>query len=304
MDKYADEYQISIRDFIHLIWSKKILIIGISLTSLFIAILISLLIPNQYTSTAILAPKNQEDSLTSKLSNYSAIANFSGITIPNDKSNLSTEALERIKSFEFFSKHFVPYINFEDLVASKKWNIKGNNIIYDSKIYDSKNKQWTRVEKFPKKSKPSNQEAYELYKDILQIKEDKETLFVEVSITHVSPYISKEWTELIIYKINEIMRLNDIEESKNSIEFLNNSLLNTNVQSIIDAVSKLLESQMQVLMLASSNKDYVFKTIDSPIAPEKRSSPSRFLIAFLGLFFGIFISVSNILYLHLYKEDN
>ena len=71
---------------------------------------------------------------------------------------------------------------------------------------------------------PSDQEAYEKYKNILSINDDKKTGFVSVSISHPSPYIAKEWTDIIIFNINESMREVDKRDSLNSINFLNQQL--------------------------------------------------------------------------------
>ena len=68
--------------------------------------------------------------------------------------------------------------------------------------------------------------------------------------------------DVIIYNINECMREIDKEDAQNSINFLSDSIKTTNSQSIKLVFSKLMESQMQTLMLASSNEDYIFKTIN------------------------------------------
>ena len=48
---------------------------------------------------------------------------------------------------------------------------------------------------------------------------------------------------------------------------------------------------MQILMLASSNEAYVFKAIDSPFVPEKKSSPRRALICIIGTLIGAILSL-------------
>ena len=48
---------------------------------------------------------------------------------------------------------------------------------------------------------------------------------------------------------------------------------------------------MQTLMLASSSKAYIFKTIESPVVPEEKSAPNRPLILLLGLILGTIFSM-------------
>lgn len=48
---------------------------------------------------------------------------------------------------------------------------------------------------------------------------------------------------------------------------------------------------MKTLMLASSNEAYIFKIIDSPIAPERKSGPQRKFILIIGTLLGGLISI-------------
>ena len=66
-------------------------------------------------------------------------------------------------------------------------------------------------------------------------------------------------------------------------------------------MSSLIQDQVQVLMLAEAADDYVFKPLVSPIAPEKKSKPSRALICILGTFIGFMISIMLSLFLHFKK---
>ena len=58
-------------------------------------------------------------------------------------------------------------INLEDLVAVKSWNSITNKIDYDESVFDEASKKWIRKVKYPKKSTPSNQEAFKRYKSII-----------------------------------------------------------------------------------------------------------------------------------------
>jgi LPS O-antigen subunit length determinant protein (WzzB/FepE family) len=94
------------------------------------------------------------------------------------------------------------------------------------------------------------------------------------------------------------MREIDKQDAQNSIDFLSESSRAVSIQSIKEVVSKLLESQMQTLMLASSSEAYVFKTIDSPIVPEAKSGPKRALICILGTALGAILSLLTVLVQH------
>jgi LPS O-antigen subunit length determinant protein (WzzB/FepE family) len=64
----------------------------------------------------------------------------------------------------------------------------------------------------------------------------------------------------------------------------------TNLKELKDGLSQLMQSQMQNLMLASVSDSYIYKVINSPIAPERKSAPSRAFICIFGTFIGFLIS--------------
>ena len=283
--------QVDLKEIFLILWDRKFFIAFI--TSIFagISILYALNLPNVYTSASLLAPVSSEDSLSSKLRNFSSLGAISGVSLPSGPVSKSSEAIARIKSFEFFSDYFLPNVKLEDIVAVQKWDPIQNELFYNEKIYNATSRKWIRDLQDPKKNIPSAQEAFEFFQNMIKITEDKQTSFITISINHKSPFVAKEWVELIIYEINESRRKIDKEIAQNSILYLDETLETTNINSVKDTAVKLLESQMQTLMLTSSSEYYVLKIIDSPIVPEKKSGPSRSLICVLGTFFGTIVSI-------------
>lgn len=296
---------LDLKELFLIFWNKKLLIFGLSTFFATMSVLYALSLPNLYTSSTILAPTSQEQSLISQVGEFSALASITGINLPDTSDTKTKEAIKRIKSFDFFTNHFLPYIKLENLMAIDKWIPNTNTLLYDLDLYDPKLKKWTREVDYPKSIEPSAQEAYESYQDLLNIEIDLETGFVTLSIEFLSPVLAKRWLEIIVNNINESMRELDRINAQNSISFLKESTKLTNLQSIRDVISSLLEAQMQTLMLTSSNKAYIFKTIDSPIIAEKKSGPSRARICIffsvLGGFFSLFIVIIQYFYKQAYK---
>tara|TARA_X000000368_G_C22981704_1_gene690219 strand:- start:718 stop:1368 length:651 start_codon:yes stop_codon:yes gene_type:complete len=210
--------------------------------------------------------------------------------MPSQSGDKTAEAIERINSYDFFIDEFLPNIKFANLVAAKSWDKSTNTVLYNKSIFD------------PNIKKPSNQEAFEIYKSILDITQDSRTSFVVLKIEHVSPFIAQKWLELIITQINNYMRELDKTVAKNSIEFLNISALETNLSGTKEAIFNLMENQIQVLTLAEATNDYVFKRISSPIAPERKSKPSRASICISGTIFGFIFSIFLSLFLHYFRR--
>lgn len=300
--KNVFENELDIRDLFLILFKRKLLISIITSTAAILSITYSLSLPNIYTSKTLLAPVSTDDSLSSKLGgSFSSLAGLSGFTLPGENATKGKEGIERIRSFEFFSTYLLPNIKLEDIFAVKNWDSSTNTIIYNKKLFNQKESKWVRKVSHPKKIIPSDQEAYEKYIDIMRITENKQTSFVTLSIDHESPIMAKNWVEIIIKNINQSMREEEEKKAQSSINFLNESAKLTNIQSLKDAISSLLESQMQILMLAASNDDYIFKIIDSPIAPEEKSSPRRALICIIGTLLGVALSLF-ITFFQYYRE--
>ena len=246
----------------------------------------ALSLPNIYTSKSLLAPANKEETISSRLGGMSGLAGLAGVNLSQSNASSSDEAIERVKSFEFFSNYFLPNIKLENLLAVKEWTSETNRIIYDNSLYDVKNKKWIK-----NNTKPSDQTAYRQYINIFGVGVDDETGFVTFTVDHQSPEIAKKWLDIIIYNINESMREIDKTNAQNAINFLNETSSSTSIQSIREVIGRILETKMQTLMLASTNKAYVFKVLDSPIVPEIKSGPLRSIICIIGTFIGGVISV-------------
>ena len=280
--------EIDLAELFSIIWNKKLFISIFTSIAALISVLYALYLPNIYTSSSLLAPTTEDNSLSSQLGSFSGLAGLAGVSLPAGNISNSQIAVKRIESFEFFSKYFLPNIKLEDLMAVDEWDAKNNTVVYDDSEFNSTTNEWSR--------KPSDQKAYKEYKRALSISQEELTGLVYLSMKHKSPVVAQNWVDTIIYNINECMREIDKQDAQNSIDFLNESLKNTNSQSIKVVFAKLMESQMQTLMLASSNDAYVFKTINSPIVPEDKSSPSRALICILGTLLGGILSILIVLF--------
>ena len=289
---HSKSYIVDFKEIFSVLIEKKIVIFVSTLIAAILSLLLVLIIPNTYTSKALLSPNNQSESMSSILSSYSTIAGMAGLNLPSEAGTKSSEAIERLKSLDFFVNYFLPNIELQDLFAVKKWDQYQNILTYDSDIYDQASNKWVRDVKFPQKIIPSDQESFEEYLEIINISEDKNTGFISLSVSHKSPYVAKQWLDIIILNINESMREVDKKMSEDAILFLNKRAETTRLTELKEAIATLLESQMQTLMMASIGEGYVFKVISSPAVPELRSSPpSRAILCILGTILGFIVGL-------------
>ena len=86
------------------------------------------------------------------------------------------------------------------------------------------------------------------------LSEDKKTGFVTIKIKHKSPFVAKEWVELIIDEINIFYRQKDKSESEKSVSYLNKQIAMTNLSEVKEAVSKLLQEETKKLSLIEARE--------------------------------------------------
>lgn len=272
------------------IWQNKlsvfVTVILFTLTSIFYSLSLS----DTYKSETLLAPVSDSSQLNvpSQLGGLAALA---GVNIGGGGGEKTALALELLKSREFIGRFINKYDLYVPLMAAKDWEMESNHLILDSEKYNSNTKEWVRVVKLPYKAKPSSQEAFEQFKKIFSVSQEKTSGVVTLTLEFYSPYLAKYWLDKLVEMINEEMRQRDLIEAEQSIAYLNAQISQTNLADLRATLYTLIEEQTKTLMLANVRKEYVFKTIDPPVVTEKKNGPKRSLIVFAATLLGLICSI-------------
>ena len=275
------------------LWAEKITIIVIAGLMVLMSIIYAISLPNIYKSSTLITANTQGTTMSSRVmgSQLGGLASLAGIAIPGGGSGeeKSIIAIEMMKSQKFFSDYLYDKIIIE-LMATKEWIQRDNELVIDAEIYNTSKDIWVRNVAFPLSKKPSVQEAHKAFMRIFKL-EEQDPPFYEISIMHQSPFIAMQWNKLIMESINNAMRIYDVSSSEKSIKFLMEELNKNNQVVLNDVFASLIEQQTQKMMLANVNEEYVLRTIDPAVANELRESPKRKVIVILGLMLGLFISL-------------
>ena len=297
--QYDDE--IDLIELFRIIWNGKLRIIIFTFLASILSVFFSLSLPNIYTSDAkLVSVSSDESSLNNISKQLGGLASFAGVSLGSGQADKSTLGLEVLRSRQFFNKLITDYDFIVPLMASEDWDKASNSLIFDDDIYDPKLKKW--IEPISETG-PSKQEAHQLFLKKMNISQNKLTGVVSISIEHYSPFIAKYWLESIIKEINEITRIEDIEKAKRSIKYLNKEIESTRIADIKAGLNNLVQTQLEKIMIAQATPEYLFKIIDPPIAPEKKSAPSRALICILGFLLGGILGVIYVLVNFYYKKS-
>ena len=294
----------NLRELFYVLWEGKWIIVSLTGFVSIIAVIYSLLLPNIYESKALIVPVNPSSSITGALGGYRSLAGLAGVSLPTDinESNFQ-KAIKKINSLSFFENQILPNIYLPDLMAFKSWNSETNTVAYDDSIYDTNSDTWIRDYSYPKQQIPSAQESFEVFtKNHLSIIEDITSGFITLSIKHQSPFIAKQWTELIVNEFNEFYRQKDKLDSEKAVNYLNQQILMTGLSEIKQVIAQLLQEETKKLTLVEANQYYVFDFIDPPAVMEKKSEPKRALICILSALLGGMLSIVLVLIKHYFTK--
>jgi len=271
---------ISLHELVTDIWKLKYYLMVLVTIFGLVSITYSLRLPNSYKSEVVLFPvQNQgigglSSAMSGQLGGLASLAGFSVGT----KDTKSVLALQVLGSRSFFESLCRKYDMLIPLMAGKTWDQHSRKLVIDDEIYDEKDRQWVRKVNAPLLPEPSMQEAFEVFKKLITIEQDKTTSVVKVSLEFISPDLVHQWLTAIVSELNTFMRDKDILEAEQSIEYLNKQTYATDLQEVRSILFQLVEEQTKTLMLANVRQDYVFQVVDPAKVPLLKSGPRRAVI--------------------------
>ena len=248
--------------------------------------------PNIYESKTLLSPSNSSNSISSALGGYAGLAGLAGISIPSSGDDGNTaRAMEKLYSLSFFENNILPNIYLPDLMAIESWNFETNMLVYDESMYKTDNNTWIKM--------PSAQESFRAFiAQHFKLSQNGNTGFVTLRIKHQSPYIAKQWAELMVNQVNTFYRQKDKLESEKAVSYLNQQIVMANLSETKEAIAKLLQEETKKLTLIEAKKFYVFEYVDPPAVMERKSEPSRASICILFALLGGMLSIILVLIHH------
>jgi LPS O-antigen subunit length determinant protein (WzzB/FepE family) len=287
------ENDIDLQELFLILFQGKWIIISLTAFASIIGVIYSLYLPNVYQSEALLAPVNSSKNTSGALGGYASLAGLAGIQFPSagGESN-SSKAIEKLNSLSFFENNILPYIFLPNLMALESWEPQANKLIYDDSIYKIDTNSWVRVYSHPKKQIPTAQESFKVFKEEhLDVSLNPKSGFLNLKIKHQSPYVAKQWAELLINQVNSFYRMKDKSESEKAVSYLNQQIKLTSLSEVKESIAQLLQNETKKLTLIEANQSYVYEYIDPPAVMEKKSEPSRAIIVILSALLGGVISI-------------
>jgi uncharacterized protein involved in exopolysaccharide biosynthesis len=277
-NKHPNDFDdvIDLREIFYVLLKGKWIIISLTAFASIVGVIYTLSLPNMYESKAVLVPVNSSSSISSALRTYSGLAGLAGINLPSggDEGN-SAKAMQKIRSLSFFENNILTNIHLPDLMAFKSWNSETNTVSLNENIYDTSSNTWIGDYADPTQKLLSAQKSFAVFDSKLNLLKDNKTGFITLSIKHQSPFLAKQWAELVVNEVNSFYRQKDKLESEKAVSYLNQQISETILSEIKQALVQLLQEETKKLTLIEANQFYVFDYIDPPAVMEIKSGPSR-----------------------------
>lgn len=261
-----------------IIWKHKWWILATSAAFVVIALAYVFTADSWYRAEVLLRPVDTKSSQAGGLGALGGLASLAGLNISNGN---SAEALAVLTSHEFTAA-FIEEQDLLPVLFHKKW--------------DAANKRW----KSPNvEDQPDTRDAVKFFdKTVRSAQEDKKTGFVRMSIEWTDPRVAASWANLLVARVNETMRQRALAEAEANVAYLKQELASSSVVTLQQSIGRVLENELQKLLIAKANKEFSFKILDHAEPPKWRSSPQRALIVASAAAFGFAIAAIFLLARH------
>jgi len=260
------------------------LIIIISL-SLGVSVLVALLTPNVFKSTAIVVPSfsKYSSSSNSMPSQLGGLASLAGISV-NAEVDKGAIAFKTLTSYNFFEILYEDDDFIKRVVAGTHTNLEDGSIDkFNPKFVDPNTKTWI--------AKPSLEKAYKIFytKHFSSFK-DRKTGFIYLHGDHRIPLVAQEVVENVVKELNDYIRAIDVKEAKAALEYMEGKIASTINIEVKKVLASLAARELQIIALSEASEDFAFKVVQSAYLPETKDSPHRAQMVLAGGLIGIILS--------------
>lgn len=243
------------------LWSQRLLVVAVTAAFVSLGIAYSLLAEHWFRADVTLSSVTEE-ALPAALSQFAGLASMAGISIPASR---SAESIATLRSREFAAE-FITDRQLLPILFADKWSRQAG----------------TWKESDPAEI-PRLGDAVKYFRErVLSVSEDKQTGLVTLSIRWKDPVLAADWANDLVRRVNSRLRLIAVQESERNIEFLRAQLVANPIVTVQQSAGRVLEAELQKLMLAKGSEEFAFKVIDPASVPLEKYKPQRILITLLS----------------------
>lgn len=278
----ADD-EISLRDLWRILWRGKWIVIAVTAFFAVGAVIYALAHTHWYRAEVLLAPTDSKSAPTlgGQLGGLAALA---GVSVNGAR---SAEPLAVLGSRDFATE-FIEEFGLLQVFFDDEW--------------DDTEGKWR--EPNPAKWPDTRDAVKYFHENILSVREDPQSRLVTLAIEWTDPDIAANWATAVTHRLNARLRERALLEAESNVAFLRAELSQTNLLTLQQSIGRLLESELQKLMLARGSEEFAFRIIDAAVPPKRPVRPKRFLIALIGTVLGCLLGIISVFALHATRRSD
>jgi uncharacterized protein involved in exopolysaccharide biosynthesis len=260
----------------------------------------SFLIEPRYRAVTVVTPadSSNDDVAASVGGRLGGLASLAGINLAQGRGDNTAVGLAMLQSRSFLSQFARDEGLDIVLIAAKGWNEQSGNWEIDPQVYDVAAQKWIPNSSNRPAGPPTDWQLHREFMRILKVDQDPVTGLVTIAMDLPSRDAAQRWLGALVQTLNEHIRLKDIELARKRAEYLEIQLARTSLTELRMALFQLVEQQARTIMLAEVSDEYVFRTIDRPVASDEPVAPLRLVMAIVGSLFGLVLASLFAIWLH------
>jgi uncharacterized protein involved in exopolysaccharide biosynthesis len=260
-----------------ILWSGKWRITVIAGVFLIAALAYAVFADQWYRAEALLAPA-EEQSQPGLAAQFGGIASLAGINLDAGD---SVEPVAVLQS-RAFARAFISDFKLIPVFFSGEW--------------DSAKNRWRDDDAG---GAPDIRDAVEFFHEkVLKVSKDRATGLVTLAIEWTDPGLAARWANSLVERLNASLRERALREAEHNVAFLETEMAQTNVITLQQSIGRLLENELQKLMMARGNDEFAFRVIDVATTPKDPVWPNALLFGIAGLMVGAILGMFVVLIGH------
>lgn len=271
----ADD-EIDLLELWNILWQGKWLVIASTVVFAVGSVIYALAQTHWYRSEVLLAPAEGRSApaLGGQLGGLAALA---GVSVGGGG---AAEPLAVLNSRDF-TRAFIQDLDLMPVLFEDAWDAERGAWA------DPDPEEW-----------PDLRDGVRAFQDIVSVSEDRSGGLVTLAVEWTDPELAAQWASALTARLNQRLRERALQEAEANVAYLQAELAQTSVVTLQQSIGRLLEAELQKLMLARGNEEFAFRVIDAAEVPKSPSRPRRSLIAIIGTMLGGMLGVFAVFVRH------
>lgn len=278
----SEENYIDLHSILLCLWlRKKWIIASVLVTAAAFTALAFIMRPIYQASTVLISAdtnKSALGSLGSALGSLGGLASMAGINVGGGAGSDVEEAVAVLQSREF-TERFISEKGLLPVLFSKRW--------------DSRLRAWKAGAE-----QPTLAQAFKFFdRSVRSVNRDKKTGLITLSIRWKDAQLAAEWANELVHRLNAEMRARAIGKANASLGYLEKELDNTSLVGTKEAITRVIQAQIEHRMLATVSDEYALRVVDRalPPDPEDPVRPKKLLMIAIGPIVGGIVGAVGVL---------